>query len=74
MTAACGRGFTLLVTENGNMASFGLNSNAQLGCGNLESQGLPIFTRDRACFGGQELVMVAAGEEHSAGVTRRGDL
>jgi len=74
MAAACGRGFTLLVTEDGNMASFGLNSNAQLGCGNIESHGLPIFTRGSACFDGQELMMVAAGEEHSACVSRRGDL
>jgi len=74
MAAACGRGFTLLVTEDGNMAPFGLNSHAQLGCGNIESHGLPIFTRGRACFDGQEFVMVAAGEEHSACVSMRGVL
>ena len=74
MAASCGRGFTLLVTEDGSMASFGLNSSAQLGCGNLESQGLPIFTRGSASFGRQELAMVAAGHEHAAAVSRSGDL
>jgi len=74
MSDACGRGFTLLVTEAGRMVSFGVNSNAQLGCGSLDSQMLPNFTCDKARFGGQELVIVAAGEEHSAAVTRTGDL
>jgi len=75
MAVACGKNFTLVATENGDMYSFGSNSSCQLGVdlhGNLNSNA-HLMSRG-SCFTGEEVVMVAASTLQSAAVTKEGSL
>jgi len=75
MAVACGHGFTLVVTENGDMYSFGLNSSGQLGV-SLVTDDFPephLISRE-STFGGEEILMVAAAMTRGAAVTKQGSL
>jgi len=74
MAVSAGRGFSLAVTENGSIVAFGRNSNGQLGNGLLINQDAPILLDKNLVFAGQDVVMVSAGNAHSACVTMDGSV
>jgi len=71
MSVACGTGFTYVVTENGEAWSTGRNSLGQLGLGHrddvLQLQKIRTASDD-------PVVMIAAGGEHGALVTKNGQV
>ena len=75
MAVACGRGFTVVVVEKGDLWSFGKGASGQLGLGTDKDQLLPALVGG-ACgvFDGEAVVMVAAGTSYTAGVTKDGAL
>jgi len=68
--AACGRNFTVVVTEPGDIWAWGRGRAGQLGLNTSENQLLParVNTTYRC------MVMVAAGCHHAVGVTSEGTL
>jgi len=73
MAVACGRGFTLVVSEHGEVWGFGQNHEGQLGVAHYEDAPTPVVVGGRSVFGGP-VVMVSAGRRHAACVTARGEL
>ena len=71
---ATGDGFTLIVTEDGNICTSGNNMYGQLGIGDFEVHQQPCVLKHVDTFGGHEVVMVAAGAMMSACVTKDGSL
>ena len=74
MAVACGEGFTSIVTEQRDAWAFGASQWGQLGLGSKAHQLLPVHVGGREVFAGEPLVMVAAGYNHTAGVTKDGAL
>jgi len=74
MAVACGDGFTIVMVEQGDAWACGRNDRGQLGLGTDAHELLPAHVGGRAVFAGEHLVMVAAGEQHTAGVTKDGAL
>jgi hypothetical protein len=74
--ASCGRGHTLVVTQDGALWACGGGSNGQLGLDDTEDR--HVFERlagtTGPAFGGARVVAAAAGHEHSAAVTEDGAL
>jgi len=71
--AACGRNFTVVVTEPGHVWTWGRGRAGQLGLNAREHQLLPARAAGREVLSAR-MVMVAVGCEHSAGVTAEGTL
>jgi len=62
MAVACGEGFTAVVMEQGDLWSFGKGTCGQLGLRKDADQLLPACVGgDDKVFGGEVVVMVAAG-------------
>jgi len=74
MAVACGHGFTVLVTEQGDVWACGRGNSGQLGLGDNAHQLLPASVGGREVFAGEPLVMMATGRRHTAGVTKDGAL
>jgi len=75
MAVACGRGFTALVLEKGDLWSFGKGASGQLGLGTGADKLLPACLGGAdEVFDGEAVVMVAAVREHTACVTAKGTL
>jgi len=75
MAVACGDWFTAVVMEKGDLWSFGEGASGQLGLGTEVDQLLPACVGGAdEVFGGQAVVMVAAGQDHTACVTAKGTL
>eukprot|EP00277_Geminigera_cryophila_P001937 CAMPEP_0179433186 /NCGR_PEP_ID=MMETSP0799-20121207/17636_1 /TAXON_ID=46947 /ORGANISM="Geminigera cryophila, Strain CCMP2564" /LENGTH=185 /DNA_ID=CAMNT_0021210985 /DNA_START=1439 /DNA_END=1993 /DNA_ORIENTATION=+ len=72
MSVACGAGFTIVVTEQGDAWACGRNNFGQLSLGSQAHQLLPAHVGGREVFAGEPLVMMAAGSMHTAGVTKDG--
>jgi alpha-tubulin suppressor-like RCC1 family protein len=72
-TVACGHDHTLVVTEVGELWAWGRGSHGRLG---LNDRGDSLVPRrvDPQHFGNDPIAAVAAGELHSAAVTKRGAL
>jgi RCC1 and BTB domain-containing protein len=68
---ACGGRHTLVCTDDGRVYSFGYGSNGQLGHGNNETRLTPTFI-EAAPLGGEFVVQVACGHEHSMALTSKG--
>jgi len=71
--ATCGRNFTVVVTEPGDVFAWGAGVFGQLGLNIDDNQLLPERVAGRKVFSAR-MVMVAAGTFHSAGVTADGTL
>jgi len=69
-----GTGFSLVLTEDGNVAVFGDNAHGQLGVGDVLKRSRPVLLDKMQVFGGENIVMVCAGYEQSACVTKEGSL
>ena len=69
--SACGRGFTLVVTEGGVVRACGEGHQGQLGLSSREHQLLPARVGGREDFDAR-MVLVAAGRCHTAGVAADG--
>jgi alpha-tubulin suppressor-like RCC1 family protein len=68
---ACGDDHTLVTTASGGVYSFGCGSSGKLGHGDDGDR--QILTNVQAeCFGGDKIVYVAAGPDHSAAVGAEG--
>jgi len=74
MAVAIGRGFILIVTEDGNICTSGDNVYGQLGVGDFARHEQPCLLKYVDTFGGHEVVMVAAGGSQCACVTKDGSL
>ena len=75
MALACGFGFTATVTEKGDLWAFGTGNNGVLGLGTDVDQLLPACVGGADdVFDGEAVVMVAAGDRHTACVTAKGTL
>jgi len=72
MAVATGFGFTLIVTEDGNICAFGDNSNGCLGQGHDVSIVGQVRLEHQELFGGHKVVMVAAGSLCACCVTSDG--
>ena len=72
MATACGDDFTAVVTECGELWAFGIGG--QLGIGHDVHQPVPVRVGGREEFDGAALVMVAAGNSHTAAVSSNGTL
>jgi len=73
MTLCMGDGSTLMVTEDGDMSVFGVNSYGHLGLGHEDKVIHPtLLAKDK--FAGVDVVMASAGCHHSACVTSTGTL
>lgn len=70
---ACGDTHTLLVTENGELFSFGRNQNGQLGLGHNEDALSPQLVRDLQADK-QAVTSIACGAEHSIAATVNGEV
>jgi len=72
---ACGGNHTLVVTDVGDVYSWGWNSSGQLGLGDTNDQLLPACVRTLTlakAFQKHSFVQVAAGSEHSCALTSNG--
>eukprot|EP00658_Telonema_sp_P-2_P066564 TRINITY_DN55557_c0_g2_i2.p1 TRINITY_DN55557_c0_g2~~TRINITY_DN55557_c0_g2_i2.p1 ORF type:complete len:220 (+),score=53.12 TRINITY_DN55557_c0_g2_i2:408-1067(+) len=70
--AACGRNFTLLLTDDGTVFAFGDDGYGQLGLGRSERY---VRTPQKVQYlAREEIVSVFAGENHSAALTSSGEL
>ena len=69
---ACGDHHTMVLTTDGLLWTFGSGDHGRLGHGGTEDKLTPTLVNAR--FGGAEIVMVAAGENHSLAVTADGDV
>jgi len=74
MALCMGDSFSLAVTYNGDIYSFGDNKFGQLGIGSTISQGQPQLLSCETSFDGHDVVMVSAGDCHSSCVTSDGSL
>jgi len=74
MALSLGAGFTLVVTEHGDLYAFGTNRNGQLGLGTTSNQLLPALVDKAHAFAGEAVASVCCGREHAACVTRGGDV
>jgi len=74
MTLALGLGFTLVVTEDGDMCSFGRNEFGQLGIGSTLPQNRPFFTSRHRAFNSKRVLMVAAGNKFGSCITDDGSV
>ena len=74
MAVATGKGFTLVVTEDGHIFASGKNEYGQLGVGDFDEHDGPCIVNCVHSFGGHEVAMVAAGPRSSACVTNDGSL
>ena len=74
LALALGSGFTLVVTEDGDMYSFGRNEFGQLGLGSNDSQKRPLLVCRRASFHGRRVLMAAADSKFAACVTEDGSV
>lgn len=83
MATACGKDFTLVVTEEGDLWSFGRGEKGQLGLETREHDQRPARAHGQMpalvgntfeVFEGVAVVMVAAGKKHAACVTSEGTL
>jgi len=74
MTLALGSGFTLVVTEDGDMCSFGRNEFGQLGLGDTMSQNSPVFLSRHDSFNSRRVLMAAAGNKFGSCITDDGSV
>ena len=74
MAAAGAMGFSLVVTEDGHICSFGKHKCGELGVGDFEQHSDPCILNHVDTFGGHEVVMVAAGIKNCACVTLDGSV
>lgn len=74
MAVAVGDGFTLALTEDGNLWATGSNDHGQLGIGNLQLQDAPVLINKITAFAGEEVTMVSADAKNAACVTADGDV
>jgi len=74
MAVATGRGFSAIVTEDGNICTSGDNMYGQLGVGDFARREQPCLLTYVDTFGGHEVVMVAVGRFMCACVTKDGSL
>ena len=75
MAIALGSHFTLVLTEKGNVFAFGENCYGQLGIGNTSDEIGPVLVNDsEQVFNGEEPIMLSAGTQHAACVTRNGSM
>jgi len=74
MALALGNAFTLLVTNDGDIYSFGDNASGQLGINNTITHRLPTLLDHGTVFDGKDVVMVSAGDVHSSCITSDGSL
>ena len=65
-----GMGYSLILTEDGNVAVFGDNAKGQLGVGDILKRWRPVVLDKMQVFGGGNIVMVCAEYEQSACVTK----
>jgi alpha-tubulin suppressor-like RCC1 family protein len=65
-SAACGRAHTVVITDNGNVWSWGDNKCGQLGLGNLNSTSTPKLVKS---LEEQEATHVACGADHTVVIT-----
>ena len=72
MAVAVGIGFTVALTEDGSVCTFGRNNMGQLGVGHTRSLCQPTILDRLRNFGGQDVVMVAACFHNSACVSGDG--
>ena len=70
--AACGGYFTVGVTENGELYSWGDGSDGQLGLGAVRHQQWPARAGGPEMFGNQRVRLAAAGNRHLAVVAEDG--
>jgi len=69
MALSLGLGSINVVTENGDVYTYGYNSGGQLGIGSCEDQLVPVLLGKQAVFGGRGVVMISAGTQRTACVT-----
>ena len=72
MAVAVGMGFTVVLTEDGSVCTFGQNNVGQLGVGHSRPMCGPTILDNLQNFGGQDVVMVAASYKNSACVSADG--
>jgi len=73
MAVACGKRFTAVVSEQGDLWAFGEGTDGQLGLGMHADQVLPALVGGAdEVFDGEAVVIVAAGRKHTACVTAKG--
>ncbi len=68
---SCGYNHSLVLTKNGRVYGFGLNSEGQIGCGNNENQLNPIMIIG---FNNEKVVSIACGGCHSLALTDSGSV
>jgi alpha-tubulin suppressor-like RCC1 family protein len=66
---ACGRYHTLLATVEGNIYSFGSNSDFQLGLGSRATESFYSTPQRIQTIDNEDWVMVAAGSSHSCALS-----
>jgi alpha-tubulin suppressor-like RCC1 family protein len=71
LMVACGFAHTAIVTEDGSVYTFGNGEHGQLGRGDEENQYVPRRV-PAAGFNGEQIVMVAAGDKHTAALSEAG--
>jgi len=74
MAVALGTDFSLVLVENGSIVVFGRNNHGQLGLGHRMYVTIPGILSRRSVFGGEQIIMVAAGNFHAACVSTAGFL
>jgi len=74
MALSMGSSFSLAITYNGDIYSFGDNTFGQLGIGSTVSQRQPRLLSCETVFDGHDVVMVSAGNDHSSCVTSDGSV
>jgi alpha-tubulin suppressor-like RCC1 family protein len=65
--SSCGAYFTLVLTQSGDVYSFGYNCFGQLGCNNTYDQKIPIKVTG---FESEKVISISCGYEHSLALTQ----
>ena len=75
MAVACGVGFTAIVTEQGDLWTFGTGGCGMLGLGNCTDQQMPVCVQENdEVFGAEKIITVAAAHQHVACISDKGTL
>jgi len=64
-----GGGFSMVLSDDGRVFSFGMNQGGQLGIGNIKSQNIPQLV---TAFQDMRVVQISCGENHSLVLTEEG--
>jgi alpha-tubulin suppressor-like RCC1 family protein len=74
IAVACGNNHSLALCSDGTLASWGINTNGQLGTGNTTASSVPVMVSRSGVLAGKDIVAIGAGSSFSIALCSDGSL